>query len=115
MTYRIDVTKSAERDLFEAARYVAADLQNPVAAGALLDAAAEAIDSLGEMPLRCAPAKDEALAARGIRILPVRNFLVFYAVREEKKTIVIERFLYGRRDWLTILRDGEAPDNMAND
>jgi len=37
--------------------------------------------------------------------MPVLNYLVFYIIREEINTVVIHRFLYGRRDWLTILKN----------
>lgn len=102
--YVIEITKPAEHDMRKAADYIAGELQNPTAALSLLDDVAELIYSLETMPLRYALADDAVLAIRGIRVLPVHNYLMFYAVREEKKTVVIERFLYGRRDWLGILK-----------
>ena len=47
--------------------------------------------------------KAEVLAGQGFRFFTVRNYLVFYIVRKERKTVVIERFLYGRRDWAAVL------------
>ena len=102
--YLIKITEPAEIDLQYAAKYIAIELKNRVAADRLLDDVDEAIYSLEEMPSRHALVDDDVLAGRGIRFFPVHNYLVFYVIREEIKTVVIERFLYGRRDWVTILR-----------
>ena len=57
------------------------------------------------MPLRYPLVADKVLAGQGIRFFPVNNYLVFYAVRKNKKTVVIERVIYKRRDWLAILKE----------
>ena len=103
--YNIDITQPAENDIKEAVKYIAEKLLNPSAAGKLLDDAEHAIFSLNDMPHRHALVKDDDLARLGFRFMPVNNYLVFYVVREEKKTVVIQRFLYGRRDWVTILKN----------
>ena len=101
--YQIVITKPAENDMKEAAKYIADQLLNPAAVKRLLDDAERVIYSLSEMPQRHALASDDALSRSGIRFVPVNNYLVFYVVREEKKTVVIQRFLYGKRDWINIL------------
>jgi plasmid stabilization system protein ParE len=105
--YHIDITEEAEQDIQESTRYIATEFDNINAADRLLDEVEEAIYSLEEMPLRHALVDDCVLAARGVRFFPIHNYLVFYAVREETRTVVIERFIHGRRDWITILK-GEA-------
>ena len=103
--YSIEITKPAENDILDAARYINDQLLNKTAAQRLLDEAEKAILSLDNMPERHAIVSDEALAKLGIRFMPVLNYTVFYVVRENKKTVVIQRFLYSRRDWSTILKD----------
>jgi plasmid stabilization system protein ParE len=68
-----------------------------------LNDAEKAIYSLEEMPLRYPLVADEFLASQGFRFFPVHKYLVFYVVREETNIVVIERFLYGKRDWAAIL------------
>ena len=102
--YHIDITRPAENDIIEAAKYIKEQLLNPSAAENLIDAAETAINSLNVMPLRHALVGDDSLASLGIRFIPVKNYLIFYTVREERKTVVIQRFLYGRRDWVAILK-----------
>jgi toxin ParE1/3/4 len=109
MTYQIDITEPAERDMIEAARYIAVQLHNRAAADRLLAAAEKAIYSLEETPNRQPLVRDEYLASKGIRLLAVHNYLVLYTVREEMKKVVIQRFLYGKRDWINILKGKPEP------
>ena len=102
--YHINITQPAEYDIKEAVKYITEQLLNPIAAGKLLDDAERAIFSLNDMPHRFALVKDDDLARLEFRFMPVNNYLIFYIIREETKTVVIQRFLYGRRDWATILK-----------
>ncbi|MDR1563594.1 MAG: type II toxin-antitoxin system RelE/ParE family toxin [Oscillospiraceae bacterium] len=108
MKYKIQFTGPAKHDLEAVTKYITEELKNKDAAKNLVLLSREAAFSLEEMPSRNALVRDEALAGQGLRLLPVRNYLIFYVVREEAKTVTIERFLYGRRDWMNILK-AEAP------
>jgi plasmid stabilization system protein ParE len=37
----------------------------------------------------------------------VKNYMLFFIVSEDEKTVYVIRFLYGRRDWKNILTDFE--------
>jgi len=102
--YKIEITKPAEKDLLDAALYIKEQLLNPAAANRLLDEAEKVILSLGSMPERQALVNDEVLARSGLRSVPVLNYTIFYAVREERSTIVIHRILYSRRDWASLMK-----------
>jgi len=102
--YKIEITKPAERDILDAAIYIMDQLLNPTAANRLLDEVEKAVQSLDIMPQRYAVVNDDSLARSGYRIMQVRNYLLFYIIRDEINTVVIHRFLYNRRDWLTILK-----------
>jgi toxin ParE1/3/4 len=104
MKYKIKFTGSARNDLQDAADYISGELFNPAAARRLILDAREMAFSLEAMPVRYALVDDGVLARQGFRCFPVHNYLLFYIVREEGKAVMIERFLYGRRDWLTILK-----------
>ena len=101
--YRVVITEYAEQDMLRAAEYIAEDLHNRQAADQLLNDAEKTIYPLEEMPFRYPLVTDNALAGEGFRFFPVHNYLVFYVVREERKFVVIERFLYKRHDWAVIL------------
>ncbi|MDR2589995.1 MAG: type II toxin-antitoxin system RelE/ParE family toxin [Oscillospiraceae bacterium] len=103
--YKVEITKPAEKDILEAAKYISEQLLNPVAANRLLDEAEKALLSLDNMPYRHALVNDEVLARLGIRFMPVLNHTAFYTVREDSKTVVVQRFLYSRRNWAIILKE----------
>lgn len=47
--------------------------------------------------------EDEPWHTKGIRKMPVKNFLVYYLVDEEKKVVWITAVIYGRRDQIVAL------------
>ena len=44
------------------------------------------------------------MAFKGIRLLPIDNYLVFYTVNKAAEMVGIVRMLYGRREWETLLK-----------
>lgn len=56
------------------------------------------IRSLDEMPQRYKLYDDEPWHSRGLRTLPVNNYLIFYLADEEKAVVTVIRIIYGGRD-----------------
>ncbi|HCM27581.1 MAG TPA: type II toxin-antitoxin system RelE/ParE family toxin [Treponema sp.] len=102
--YRVDFTEPAEEDLLAALRYISDVLKAPGAASKLLSETEQQLKVLESLPRSCPLVQDEVLAMQGIRLLSVKNYLVFYVVKESEKAISIIRFLYGRRDWARALK-----------
>lgn len=102
--YKIVVTEPAEQDLKGAISYFANELKNPTVAMDLLNDFNNKVTSLSDMPKRYKTVEDEYLATKGIRLMTVSNYLVFYVVHDDTDTVSIIRFLYGRRDWNSILK-----------
>ena len=63
--YDVKVTEIAERDILDAAIYIAHNLSNVVAANRLLDESDAAAKSLSNFPLRHPLVSDKLLAANG--------------------------------------------------
>ena len=106
MSYDTHITRAAERDLNSAADYIEFVLLNPQAADDLLDEAEKKIGELSAFPEKFALVDDPILKSWGIRFTLVKNYIAFYVISEENLTIYIVRFLYGKRDWITILKQG---------
>ena len=104
------VTRAAERDLNSAYEYIASALLNPRAADDLLTETEDTISGLSEYPERFSLADDPVLKGWGIRFVPVKNYLVFYAVSESDHTVYIISFLYGKRDWISVLKQISSSD-----
>lgn len=104
MIYQIRITKTAERDLEDALNYIEFNLKNPIAADNLLNKAQEKISMLSDFPEAHALIDDPVLSIWGIRLIPIDNYLAFYTIIGD--TVYIVRFLYGKRDWASILKQG---------
>lgn len=107
--YKIIVTDPAQKDLQNAVSYISNELKNKQAAFNLIDLVEETVKSLTDMPERYAVV-DEILSREGFRFIPIKNYLLFYIVRKETQTVVIQRFLYARRDWINILKLNTATE-----
>ena len=93
MNYQVHITKTAEHDIAKAADYIEFVLKNPQAADHLLDVATEKIGELTQMPEKLQLVDDPVLAGWGIRFIRVNNYLAFYTIDEDKKVVIIVRFL----------------------
>lgn len=98
MSYEVLLSPEAIRDLQEIHRYIAAELQSPQNAAAQLARLEQRIYALDELPLRHHIYDREPWRSRGLRVMPVDNYLVFYISEQSKKTVTVLRVMYGRRD-----------------
>ena len=103
MSYEIRITKAAEKDINNAADYIERILYNPQAVDALFDAIETKVANLAEFLQQFSVVDDSVLRTWGIRFAQVKNYLIFYTVSEQDKRVDILRFLYGKRDWASIL------------
>ena len=110
MSYSIHITRAAEQDIAEAVDYIDHILLNPEAADSLLDKLDEQDADLKDSPAKYQLADDPVLCSWGIRFTLVNNYLAFYIIDEERKIVHIIRFLYGKRDWINILKLGYSLD-----
>ena len=106
MNYEVRITRAAENDLNEAADYIEFVLLNPQAADDLLDTVEETLPTLAQYAQRYALVDDPVLRAWGIRFVQIKNYLSFYTISEEEQKVYIVRFLYGKRNWISILKNG---------
>ena len=105
MTYAVRLSGQAEKDLNDIFDYVAVDLQNPIAAEGLLSRLEKSILNLDQMPLRCRLYNKEPWKSRGLRVLSVENYLVYYVPDQDAATVTVIRVLYGGRDIDKVLND----------
>lgn len=110
--YTIEVTRSAEKDIIKTLDYITYVLMNPDAAGDLLDKTGKTIESLQAYPERFPLVDDAVLRGLGIRFIVVNNYLVFYMIDEEKHCVNVIRFIYNKRDWITMLNQ-TVDDNLV--
>jgi len=103
--YNVQFTEPAEQDLFDSLHYISDVLKAPNAAKNLLNDTEQQLKILETLPFSCPLVHDEYLARKGIRLLMVNNYLIFYVFKESEGIVSIIRFLYARRDWVNVLKD----------
>lgn len=105
MMYKIIYTQKALADLDAVASYIKLKLCNITASNCIVENFFSEGDSLVAFPTRYPLCNDAFLRAWGIRFMPVKNYLLFYVVREDEGTVYVIRFLYAKRAWQNILRE----------
>ncbi|MCL1928440.1 MAG: type II toxin-antitoxin system RelE/ParE family toxin [Treponema sp.] len=88
-------------DVESSVNYIKYVLQNPVAAKRLKNEVQKAYKKIKENPLIYPLVPVEYLASKGYRFSMIKNYMLFFKVKEKQINIV--RFLYGPRDWINIL------------
>ena len=78
MIYEVVVSKQADSDLRGIFEYIAFELQSPENASGQLDRLEEQILNLDTMPERYRKYENEPWKSRGLRVLPVDNYVVLY-------------------------------------
>jgi plasmid stabilization system protein ParE len=102
--YSVHITDIAEEDIVSTVKYIADVLKAPMSANHLLDEIERYENILENTPNMYAFVPDEYLTTKGLKYVMVKNYMLFYTVNEETKTVVVIRFLHGRRDWKNILK-----------
>ena len=105
MKYKVHITRKAEADIDDVLTYIESELLNPQASGHLLKKIDKDLSSLNYMPEKHQISTDPVLKAHEIRYIVIDSFLAFFIIEQEKKTVHIIRFIYGKRNWVHILRN----------
>lgn len=98
MMYSVKISEKAESDLKEIFEYVAFELLSVQTAFDLLERLEKSILNLNQMPNRHIAYEKEPWKSRGLRIMPVGNYIVLYIVDEESAVVNIVRVMYGGRE-----------------
>ena len=97
--YKVKIFPTAQCDLNDIVDYL--NTLSREAALKYYDLIVEQISRLQTMPMRCALVRDPQLRLRGYRLLPVKNYAVFFVINEN--TVEIRRILYSKRRYQDFL------------
>lgn len=98
MNYEVELSVQADADLRGIYEYIAFTLLAPENASGQLDRLEEGILSLEQYPMRHRAYEKEPWHSRGLRVLPVDNYVVLYIPNEETNVVTIIRVMYGGRN-----------------
>ena len=106
---KIEYSPKSRQDLEGIGDYIAVTLQNPIAARNTVNRIQDTIDKLAKTPQIGTRLSSLYDVESDYRFLVCGNYLAFF--REEAGIIYIDRIIYGRRDYLSILFPGLPRDD----
>jgi len=92
--YKLKYLSLAQKDLRDITSYIADNLKAPKAAMDLVDTLDNSICQLQQFPQSCKIYQPIGPLEAEYRILPVKNYLVFYVVKEHE--VEIHRIIYAK-------------------
>lgn len=101
--YKLFFTKSFKDDVKQSVNYIKHTLQAPVAAERLKAEIKKTYKIIKSTPFVYPVVPNDYLAAMGFRFTMVKNYMMFYIIDEKQINII--RFLYGHRDWISLLNN----------
>jgi len=93
------MTETVRQNLQEIKGYIWRELNNPVAAEMMIQGIRQKIYSLRIFPQRQPLLDDKINKNNGLRMLPYKNYNIFYYYDMEADVVYIIRILYGKSDW----------------
>ena len=98
MIYEVIMTAQADADLRGIYEYIAFELLSPDNARVQLERLEESIIGLKEFPRRFRLYGKELWHSRGLRVMPVDNYQVFYILDDITRRVTIMRVMYDGRN-----------------
>lgn len=98
---KIVISTLAKADMQEIADYISREKHSPSAAARLISRFREEINSLCDFPESGAQLLPPGRDRCPYRFLVCGNYLIFY--HTDRVTVMVDRVLYGRRDYLALL------------
>ena len=95
--WKVVYTEHAEHDLRHIYEYIAYSLLEIETAKKQTQRIMNAINKLDENPLRFKLYHKDPWNSKGLRVLPVDNYLVFYLPLQDENSVVVIRIMYGGR------------------
>ena len=105
MIYEVTTTNQADADLRDIYEHIAFELLSPDNAAGQLDRLEEHIIGLEKFPEKFRLYEKEPWHSRGLRIMPVDNYLVFYIPDRDAGIVTVIRIMYAGRDIDSQLND----------
>ena len=96
--YQVRITKYAQQQMKDIAKYIKIELKNPDAAKKLMYDLMQAILSLSNLPQRISLVEEIPWYDAGIRKISIKNYLIYFWIDEEKNYVHITAVVYSKRE-----------------
>ena len=102
MNWAVEIADAAYEDMRNIFFYIANELQSPDDARNVIRRILAEIATLSQMPNRFRSYPREPLSSKGVRVMDVGNYCVYYIARDG--VVSVGRVLYFRRNSDTVIR-----------
>ncbi|MCH5187255.1 MAG: type II toxin-antitoxin system RelE/ParE family toxin [Oscillospiraceae bacterium] len=103
MSYKIEITKEANADIDEVLTYISVNLGSKFAANDMMSELEDRFKLLSASPEMYELCRSSRLREKGYRRFLLKNYIVFYKIKETERTVYIVRIIYGKRDYINLL------------
>lgn len=101
--YKLEFLPVAKKDMIDIVRYISLELKNPDAANRLAEDLIDSAEGVLKFPYSSKAYKPIRSLKHEYRMIQVRNYLMFYRIDEDTKTVIISRVVYAKRDYNRLL------------
>ena len=101
--FQLIFSETVNTDIVSSISYIKNVLKAPMAAENHYTELKRKYEQLKENPFIRPLVHNEFLSIKGIRFIKVKNYMLIYQINEGDKTVFLYRFMYCKRDWITIL------------
>ena len=110
--YALIYSKIIEEDIDSSYTYIKEKLEAPQADENLIKEIIEKINYIKKTPYTRPLVHDGFLASLGVRLIKIKNYVLYYSVDEERKNINDIRFFYNKQDWIKLLKEKTIEELM---
>ncbi len=103
--YKVVISPSANADLFNALKYIAYELENPLAATKLADGIGNCYADLEEFPAAHELCRDPVLRRIGYRRYAVGDYLVIFRIIEDAQEVRVLHIFHSLQNYFDILNN----------
>ena len=97
--YKVQLSIQAKEDYKSIIRYIKYKLLEPSIAERYAKLIRNELDTLKHYPQKFAIIDNDIIKQYKFRKLIIKNYIVFYRINEDEKTVNVERILYSATDW----------------
>ncbi len=104
MSYQVRITETAKQNLREIAFYIAEHAMDREIAKRFVMALREECKRLADSPQAGALPKDRILRSFDFRYIVYKDYLIFYNIDEEHRTVNVLAIFNAKKDYLRVMR-----------
>lgn len=105
MSYTVVMTDTAKQDLREITIWIAEQTKDIEVAKRFVNELRERCKKLDEFPSTGSFPRDHILKSAGFRFVTHKEYLVFYIIDEENKTVNVMAIFNAKKDYMRVLKN----------